>query len=204
MLISDHRQTIRKTVRTRRKSLSLQDQQIAATELLSQFQNFIISNPVRRIAIYLAFDGEICTRPLIEWCWQQGIEVSLPILHPEREGHLLFMPYCAQTPMVKNRFGIDEPVLNQDSCWDQETIDMIFTPLVAFDDQGNRLGMGGGFYDRTLENWHQHHRPLPVGLAHDCQQYDNIPIEAWDIPLPFILTPTRCWHWPTQLAKEKR
>jgi 5-formyltetrahydrofolate cyclo-ligase len=74
-------------------------------------------------------------------------------------------------------------------------IDIIFTPLVAFDAEGNRLGMGGGFYDRTLENWQQTGRPFPVGLAHDCQQVEMIPTEIWDIPLPALITPSRSWQW---------
>ena len=65
-------------------------------------------------------------------------------------------------------------------------LDIIFTPLVAFDRQGNRLGMGGGFYDRTLQQWQQKSF-IPVGLAHQCQQVEKLPVETWDIPLERIL-----------------
>lgn len=67
-------------------------------------------------------------------------------------------------------------------------LDVLVTPLVAFDVSGQRLGMGGGFYDRTLQNWQQY-RLQPVGYAHDCQQVDSLPSEEWDIPLPAVITP---------------
>lgn len=67
---------------------------------------------------------------------------------------------------------------------------MIVTPLVAFDDNGNRMGMGGGFYDRTLAQV-KDNKPLAVGYAHDCQQVSYLPVEYWDIPLPIIITPTK-------------
>ncbi len=100
--------------------------------------------------------------------------------------------------MSTNRFGIIEPQLNCQQIVPLSTIDIICTPLVAFDQQGNRLGMGGGFYDRTLTQWH-HQRlgPYPIGLAHDCQEVDSVPTEHWDVPLPEILTPTRRLHWPS-------
>ncbi|MNR52123.1 5-formyltetrahydrofolate cyclo-ligase family protein [compost metagenome] len=56
--------------------------------------------------------------------------------------------------------------------------------------------MGGGYYDRTLADWHEHKRgPRPLGLAHDCQQVDAVPKEQWDVPLPEIITPARCWRF---------
>ncbi|ADO10697.1 Uncharacterized protein ygfA [Pantoea vagans C9-1] len=70
----------------------------------------------------------------------------------------------------------------------------MLVPLVAFDQHGQRLGMGGGFYDRTLQNWRQHGF-LPVGLAHDCQQVDSLPVAEWDVPLPAVMTPSKLWQW---------
>ncbi len=69
---------------------------------------------------------------------------------------------------------------------------MLITPLVAFDEYGQRLGMGGGFYDRTLQNW-QHYKMQPVGYAHDCQLVEKLPVEEWDIPLPAVVTPSKVW-----------
>ena len=87
---------------------------------------------------------------------------------------------------MPNQFGILEPPLNVQEILPTEKLDIIFTPLVAFDKQGNRLGMGGGFYDRTLQDWRSKNF-IPVGLAHQCQQIEALPVESWDIPLFDIL-----------------
>ena len=75
-------------------------------------------------------------------------------------------------------------------------LDIICTPLVAFDKQGHRLGMGGGYYDRTLAPWfHYKSGPKPIGLAHSCQEVEQLPVESWDVPLPKIVTPKQIWDW---------
>ena len=154
MTVND-RDFLRTTVRTRRRELSLQAQQHAAEQLVMRVVPFLQENQVRCISLYLACDGELDTQPLIEWCWQNDIRVCLPVLHPFHEGHLLFLSYTAETKILLNRFRIPEPELNCAQIIPKQDIDIIFTPLVAFDAAGNRLGMGGGFYDRTLENWQQ-------------------------------------------------
>ena len=99
--------------------------------------------------------------------------------------------------MKINQYGISEPKLDVTAIKQVDNIDIMFTPLVAFDNKGNRLGMGGGFYDRTLARWHKEFqtnkstKPYPIGLAHDCQHLPEIPSELWDIPLPEIITPNQ-------------
>lgn len=82
-----------------------------------------------------------------------------------------------------NRLKIHEPKLDVRDVLPLSRLDVLITPLVAFDEYGQRLGMGGGFYDRTLQNW-QHYKMQPVGYAHDCQLVEKLPVEEWDIPLP--------------------
>lgn len=193
-----NRQQIRQVIRSRRQQISPEQQTSASQILIEQFKQHPLISRAERIALYLATDGELDTSPVIEWCWQQHIAVCLPVLHPFSKGHLLFLHFTADSPMSTNRFGIIEPQLNCQQIVPLSSIDIICTPLVAFDQQGNRLGMGGGFYDRTLTQWH-HQRlgPYPIGLAHDCQEVDSVPTEHWDVPLPEILTPTRRLHWPS-------
>lgn len=190
------RDRIRKLVRTRRRMLSPTEQQDAASALQNQLITHPLIGKAKRIAIYLANDGELETEPAIRWFWEQRIEVCLPILHPFTPGHLLFMQYNSSTPMQSNKFGIKEPLLACHNIVHKRDIDILFTPLVAFDSEGNRLGMGGGFYDRTLEHWHKHKEgPYPIGLAHDCQEYTPLPAAEWDVPLAEVITPTRRLHW---------
>lgn len=181
------RQTIRQQKRDQRKALSKEQQLMAEKRIAQQALALIDTRKAKCVALYLSFDGEVSTQLLIQFLWEKGIKVCLPILHPFSKGHLLFMEYTATTEMNRNAFGISEPVLDIRSLVLENEIDIIFTPLVAFDKSGNRLGMGGGFYDRTLQNWQDKHY-IPVGLAHRCQEMEQLPIASWDIPLAAILS----------------
>ena len=176
------RQQIRKT----RANLTALQQQQAEDSITQQALALIEAQNAQHIALYVSFDGEISTEKLIKTLWAQDKHVYLPVLHPFNPNHLLFLRYLPDTPMLKNKFGIWEPKLNVQNVLPLDELDILFTPLVAFDKQGNRLGMGGGFYDRTLQNW-RNSSFIPVGLAHQCQQVEQLPTEAWDVPLHRIL-----------------
>lgn len=188
--ISTKRNQLRQLIRQRRQVLSQTQQQIAAIELVRQFSSQPQLAKLQHIALYLSNDGELDTAPLIQALWQQGKSVYLPILHPHKPGFLVFQQYRPDTPMTSNKFGIFEPVLDVTQLTALPEIEMIGLPLVAFDNQGNRMGMGGGFYDRTLANAiYCQPAPLLVGLAHQCQQVEKVPVEAWDVPLDLVVTP---------------
>ena len=180
------RNQLRQQIRKTRANLTALQQQQAEESITQQALALIEERNAQHIALYVSFDGEISTEKLIKTLWAQGKQVYLPVLHPFNPNHLLFLRYLPDTPMLKNKFGIWEPKLNVQSVLPLEELDILFTPLVAFDKQGNRLGMGGGFYDRTLQHW-QKSSFIPVGLAHQCQQVEQLPTEAWDVPLHQIL-----------------
>ena len=184
------RTLLRSNVRKLRQKLSAIEQQKASNELKQRLSNHVKIQSSNTIALYLANDGELDPMPFIEWCWQQQKQVYLPVLHPFCSGHLLFLLYEKNSSMIKNHYGISEPKLDVTKICPLNQLDILCTPLVAFDHTGARLGMGGGFYDRTMMNW-QIHQFYPIGLAHDCQQVDSVPVEYWDIPLPEIITPTQ-------------
>ena len=206
------RNQIRSLIRTKRKSLNDIEQQKLSRELLDQLTARTDVLSANNIALYLANDGELDPMLFIQWCWQNNKNVYLPVLHPFSAGNLLFLHYQPSSSMQKNKYGILEPKLDVRLIKKVNDIDIIFTPLVAFDQTGNRLGMGGGFYDRTLSTWFKKYRlennkngeqkgkhvnekiplkPYPIGLAHDIQLIDELPSQLWDIPLPEIVTPTR-------------
>lgn len=180
------RNQLRQQIRKTRANLTALQQQQAEDSITQQALALIEERNAQHIALYVSFDGEISTDKLIQILWAQGKQVYLPVLHPFNPNHLLFLRYLPDTPMLKNKFGIWEPKLNVQNVLPLDELDILFTPLVAFDKQGNRLGMGGGFYDRTLQNW-QKSPFIPVGLAHQCQQVEQLPTEAWDVPLHQIL-----------------
>ena len=191
------RKKLRQQLRALRQQLTDDEQLLAAKNLTTQLIEHKKVISAKNIALYLANDGELNTMPFIQWCWQHHKNIYLPVIHPFCAGQLLFLKFTQNTSMTTNKYGISEPKLNVNHLCLLSDLDILFTPLVAFDPQGNRLGMGGGFYDRTLSAWfknsHKNPQPrlYPVGLAHDCQQVSAINTEIWDIPLPEIITPTK-------------
>ncbi|HBC80837.1 5-formyltetrahydrofolate cyclo-ligase [Pseudescherichia vulneris] len=188
------RQLIRQQIRQRRRALSHDEQRRYAQQAANRMMAFPPMVLAHTVALFLSFDGELDTRPLIEQLWRSGKRVCLPVLHPFSPGNLLFLHYHPESELVVNHLKIYEPRLDLRDVTPLDTLDVLITPLVAFDNQGQRLGMGGGFYDRTLQKWQQHGF-TPVGYAHDCQQVDALPVEEWDIPLPAVVTPTQTWQW---------
>ncbi|QDX31458.1 5-formyltetrahydrofolate cyclo-ligase [Dickeya poaceiphila] len=192
--VASLRQHIRQQVRQRRRALSSDQQADFSRQAAERVMEHARLGDARRVAVFLSFDGELNTQPLIEMLWQRQKQVYLPVLHPFCRGHLLFLLYAPDTELVWNRLKIQEPRLDVRQVLPVEQLDVLLTPLVAFDANGQRLGMGGGFYDRTLQHW-QARGPYPIGLAHDCQQVDALPVESWDVPLPEIITPSHHWCW---------
>ncbi|ABF13837.1 5-formyltetrahydrofolate cyclo-ligase [Candidatus Palibaumannia cicadellinicola] len=191
------RQSIRDNVRMQRRMLTKKQQyQYAKMLALRALKDKRIQR-ANKLAIFLSFDNEINTNLLINMLWKETKIVYLPVLHPFAPGHLLFMQYNPNTPLVINRLNIYEPQLDVTTLLLLNQLDICFIPLVAFDNYGNRLGMGGGFYDRMLYSWYTGEFTFcPIGLAYDCQyQTEAIPTEKWDIPLPEVITPSCHWHW---------
>lgn len=145
------------------------------------------------MAFFLASDGETDLSPLIEWSLARDIDCFLPVVDKSGENRLHFCRYVPGSKMLRNRFGIAEPVTLGQQRRHYREMDIIFMPMVGFDKDGRRLGMGGGFYDRTLAGIRQTSRlrPLLVGVAHDVQRVTTLPEAHWDIHPDIIITPTR-------------
>ncbi len=190
--MSTSRRTLRQQLRSARRALPEALQQQAAVAIASRVMDTLATRTTRPVALYLANDGEPDTQTLIDSLWQQRACVTLPVIHPFTRKHLLFLAYRPTTRMVTNRYGIAEPALSCTELVPLSEHGTVLLPLVGFDNQGNRLGMGGGYYDRTLAGCRQgHNRPALIGLAHDCQQVEKLPIAPWDVPLDAIITPTQ-------------
>ncbi len=144
--------------------------------------------PIKRIALYHTLGSELNTQPLIDLLRQHlpECELYLPRLHPFCAGHLLFLRYSQESEMTHNQFGIAEPKLDCREVMAASKLDIILTPLVGFDRQGQRMGMGGGYYDRTLVN----SQAITIGFAHQVQQVERLPVEVWDQGLDYVVTPS--------------
>ena len=184
------RQQLRQDIRRSRRQLSKKQQQLHGRQLAKNLHLSRHYRQVKDIAFYLAEDGEIDTSLAIQKAWRDKKRVYLPVLSPF-SSELFFAPYTADTRMKNNRFGIAEPNVPIRMCKRAHQLQLVCMPLVGFDLQFNRLGMGGGFYDRSLhfraqqKSWRH---PKLIGLAHECQNLDSVPTESWDIPVDGILT----------------
>ncbi len=183
-----HKRQLRTRIRKARRSLSVLEQKKAAIQLQQQLNKKPHFKYAKHIALYLPNDGEVGTQLAIKQAWKNGKTVYLPVLDPMRKGFLWFVEYKANSIMCKNHFGIAEPDPKFNKRISARVLQAVGLPLVAFDDQGNRLGMGGGFYDRTFEFCRQSGtKPKLFGLAHQCQRVDKLPTENWDIALAEII-----------------
>ncbi|WP_225624846.1 5-formyltetrahydrofolate cyclo-ligase [Blochmannia endosymbiont of Colobopsis nipponica] len=191
------RKILRKKFRNLRKKQTLQQQCMAEQKIIKYIINDPYIKKIKKIALFISFDGEIQTRLLIKKLLQKNKEIYLPIIQYSKiSKYLIFSKYTYSTPLLINKFHIQEPEWDINTLIPVEEIDILFIPLVAFDKCGNRLGTGGGFYDRILAHWFHKQKFLPIGLAYDCQlSKKNIPIEPWDVSLPEIITPSRHWIW---------
>jgi 5-formyltetrahydrofolate cyclo-ligase len=137
----------------------------------------------RHVAGYWPADGEIDVLPALTEAHRRGALTYLPRV-PGPDLPLRFRVWRPGVPLRRNRFGIPEPATGPGlarAC----RLDAVLVPLVGFDRRGNRLGMGGGFYDRTFAG---RHRTLLIGVAFDCQRVLRVPTHWWDVPLAAVVT----------------
>lgn len=196
-----NRQDLRQTLRARRRALTSADQNRAAIRLCLRLSQHRDLRSAQHIATYLAADGEISPKYLNSWAFRTGKALYLPCINPITKT-LLFGRYTPRSLLKVNIYGIYEPVQPENEYKTAEELDVILMPLVGFDLSGNRLGMGGGYYDRALEN--KSPSTQLIGLAHSQQRELTIPKAPWDVCLERIatekgiLTPKQTLRAPTK------
>jgi len=185
---------LRRDLRTQRRALSESLQREHASAVARIVTGWLPYLRARRIAVYFESDGELGMSPLIDDARRRGKTIYLPVLHPFAGGRLWFIRWRESDPLHLNRYRIPEPPVSSCSRALPQMLDMVFVPLVGFDDRCNRLGMGGGYYDRTFgyrgqRDWRRH--PLLVGVAHELQHVRSIETNAWDVSLDRVITERR-------------
>lgn len=181
----------RAVARERRRSLPAAERRHRARRmalLASRLRPFLRA---RRIACYIAMDGEIDCAALIALIRRHRKQCYLPVLVKWPRRSLRFAMFRGRCRLKRNRLGIPEPAVPRIRLLSAERLDLVFTPLVGFDSECRRLGMGGGFYDRTLAasvRRARHQRPAVVGLAYELQRFDRVVADSWDVPLSHVVT----------------
>jgi len=173
---------LRAELRRRRLALDRERQALAAAGVCRQVATLPRWASARSIALYLAADGEVDTGPLAALAREQGKALYLPVISPSN--HLHFAEWRPTAPLAANRYGIGEPPHSAARRAASE-LDIICLPLVGWDRRGGRLGMGGGYYDRSLAGLRG---PLLLGLAHALQEVDEVPMADWDVRLDCVAT----------------
>jgi 5-formyltetrahydrofolate cyclo-ligase len=176
------KENIRKKKRYERSRLSEAHIARLADNLLSQWIKFSNELSYNAIALYYPFDNEASTLEIIRYLHSKNKTVLLPAIQ-KKSNKLLFAKYYPKAELIKNHFGIFEP--KDKEFFDKVDIDIALIPCVAFNNQLFRLGMGGGFYDRTFSDKKS---TLCVGLAYSFQLDDQSFEEKHDIKMDYVIT----------------
>lgn len=186
---------LRRELRAVRRQIGGSERHAAGLALARRLLTLPIYRRARHIAAYWPTDGEIDPLPALALAHAAGKFCYLPALDPSRAGHLGFAAWQPTARLVRNRFGIAEPVGPRAVRIEPRTLDLVLVPLVGFDMAGHRLGMGGGYYDRSFAFVLRStaRRPRLVGVAFDCQRVGGLPQRPWDVPLDGVVTP-RAYH----------
>ncbi|NWE74291.1 5-formyltetrahydrofolate cyclo-ligase [Pseudomonas yamanorum] len=197
------RPQLRRMLRKARRALTPSEQRQAALGLYRQLAQHSLFRRAKHISLYLPTDGEIDPRLLLRAAQRRGKATYLPVLSAWPRTKMVFQRVRPGEKLRPNRFRILEPQVNvsrQRKVW---ALDLVLLPLVGFDDVGGRLGMGGGFYDRSLaymarrKSWR---KPTLLGLAHECQKVERLAQASWDVPLEGTVT-DKDWYMAETLLE---
>ncbi|MFK3990298.1 5-formyltetrahydrofolate cyclo-ligase [Psychrobacter sp. NPDC064578] len=171
----------------------------AASVHLTKLQQRLPTNA--RIGLYYDGFGELPTQPLLDWCQRLGYLPYLPVVgslgrtsNGNDDKRLRFVPVyhsrLLNIPTRIHRLGMKQNH-HRRLLWARE-LDVVICPLVAVDLNGNRMGMGGGFYDTTLGTSYRSgaKKPLKIGWCYDFQVVERLQRQPWDVPLDGLITPS--------------
>ncbi|MES2626819.1 MAG: 5-formyltetrahydrofolate cyclo-ligase [Pseudomonadota bacterium] len=191
--VVDKRNELRKLMRKRRRALTYSQQKIASRKLYKRTAPSKLFRFSRRIAFSMARAGEISPHLLLLEAQRRKKKCYLPVMGKLNGPRLYFREFKKGHKLVRNSFGILEPA-RQFTC-KPFALSLVLMPLVAFDINGNRLGMGKGYYDRAFSFLRRsvRQRPILLGLAHECQRAEELEVASWDVPLNGVVT-DEAWY----------
>jgi len=202
MIIEPSRQLsktdLRKRIRRERAQLAREQRRAWDSAINGHLVDYAGRERPRVVAAFMAFDGEPDLAPALAQLESAGMRLALPVV---REGsgraEICFRQWSTGSDTQANRYGIAEPVGTLDIRMSE--IDLMLVPLVAWDMNGGRLGMGASFYDRVFQPLASLRRPFRLGVAYQLQQVEQIPLDPWDIRLHGVLTENGCFDCPPQV-----
>ena len=180
------RKNLRQNILKQRRLITPEQAYEAGVSVLNELKKHPIFDNKVMVGSYLSMGGEISTEPINNFLAQEH-ELALPYMIEQKRGHMNFYGYKTGDKLIENRFHIYEPEPLEENRVTADKFDLLIVPLVGFDEKGNRMGMGGGYYDRMLKKVSAN--CLIIGVAYEFQKVKKIPIENWDMPLNELITP---------------
>ncbi len=184
----------RRRLRALRLSLSRAERLAAERAIVATLRRLHVFRRGRRVAVYLAMPGEASLAAALATALPSGAELFVPRVTSRRLGRMQFVPLrrdCTLRPNA-SAFGIMEPAPDTGEWLPPQRLDVILVPMVGFDREGNRLGMGAGYYDRALRQRRDRsrawRRPRLIGIAFACQEVARIEPSPWDVALDCVVT----------------
>lgn len=182
------RSGLRERCRAARAALAASARAEASGAIVRHIAQSAPYRAARRVAIYWPIAEEVDLRGLLAVPVAAGREFYLPRMLPARA--MEFLPLGDPAELRPNDWGIPEPAPGHGTALDPQALDLVCVPLLGFDRAGNRLGQGGGFYDRAFEFVREGHPATPVliGVAFACQELPALDAAAWDVRLAAVAT----------------
>ena len=174
---------IRKLVLKKRDFFNIKNKKIDFQNLLNLLNH---KSENKKIGLYFPIGSEICTIDLIENLRKKKYIISLPVI--DKNFDMSFYEWANNKPLNINKFGIPEPLRLK-----KIIPSTLIIPLVAFDINLNRLGYGGGFYDRFINKLEKSEKILKIGLALSCQKINKVPTDKFDKKMNYIFTENKVY-----------
>ena len=184
--------TVRQSMRALRRNLTLPQRALCHSAIDRRVLESAVFKQAKSLATYITHEGEVDPAGIVVRALQQGKACYLPVVQDTRQ--LLFRRFLPEHPLVANRWGLLEPDASMALIASQD-LDLVLVPLVAFDACANRMGRGGGYYDRSFAFCLQpgvSKKPFLMGLAYSFQQVATCPVQPWDVPLDQVVTEESC------------
>lgn len=182
---------LREQLKVQRQALSNKQQQQLSKKIADRVIQRADYLSAEHIALYLPVRGEADPTPLFTKNTDPNKKFYLPILSSTNKNHLEFMPWNKDTQFIDNTYGIPEPLIIHSELYPANKLDLVIMPLLGFDKQGNRLGMGGGYYDRTFsfkQNNPPPKTPTLLAYAYSFQESSALKAQQWDVPFNAYIT----------------
>jgi len=187
-----NKEQLRKTLVNNRERQSIVNQHQKSLLIAKNIAESVIFSKAKRVAFYHAVQGEADPSSLVNTISQSSKQFYLPILSTDKDQGLIFAPINKNTQYKNNQFSIPEPLVKKEELINAAELDLVIMPLLGFDLLGNRLGMGGGYYDRSFSfKKNTQKKPTLLGFAYDFQEIPNLEPEPWDIPFDMLVTESR-------------